>query len=415
MYSKLTKQVSFQKYWYIIDYLLKRDSRVRIFVDLNQNSFGFINRLNIKPLTFITTLVELYLWMWLNKVNPFKVKIVYNADKISKDDVFFAFSFENLNVKEHKMNYLKETRFLKIIHLTHYMLNTSYLSANAKDTSVDFFAAENNLKNMPYFAEHFTHYNKNVYLLPHVYKRRFVNKKEFISRLNRCLATGTFHDLPDMEELKDFKKHFKVNTYHPMRKEIFLNKEKLEGLIDSSISHLNSEIKLKDSGRKNNIIMKLYLKIWNNFHSRQSQYFNFNIVDRYNEYKMFVVPEEIHGLPGIGFVEGMACGSAYLGIDSSMYRDIGLIPEKHYIAYDNTIEGLIDKIKYYQLHGDELEKIAWRGCEYVREHFNGEKVAAGFIGDIEHLSAKYAANDYSADGLEFESSFTNTIKNGDHI
>ena len=53
---------------------------------------------------------------------------------------------------------------------------------------------------------------------------------------------------------------------------------------------------------------------------------------------MFVVPEEANDLPGIGFVEGMACGSAYIGLDDGMYKDIGLIPRKHYITYDGTLE-----------------------------------------------------------------------------
>ena len=42
---------------------------------------------------------------------------------------------------------------------------------------------------------------------------------------------------------------------------------------------------------------------------------------------------------GIGFVEGMACGSAYIGLDDPMYKDIGLIPGKHYIIY-GTLEDL---------------------------------------------------------------------------
>ena len=49
----------------------------------------------------------------------------------------------------------------------------------------------------------------------------------------------------------------------------------------------------------------------------------------------------------LGFVEGMACGSAYIGLDDPMYKDIGLIPGKHYITYDGTLEDLKSKIAYY--------------------------------------------------------------------
>ena len=64
------------------------------------------------------------------------------------------------------------------------------------------------------------------------------------------------------------------------------------------------------------------------------------MVEKFNEYKMCLVGEEILGVPGIGYVEGMACGCAYIGLDSPMYRNLGLIPGVHYISYDGTKEGL---------------------------------------------------------------------------
>ena len=101
------------------------------------------------------------------------------------------------------------------------------------------------------------------------------------------------------------------------------------------------------------------------------------MVDAFNDYKMCIVGEEVLGVPGIGFVEGMACGCAYIGIDSPMYRDLGLIPGKHYITYDGSIEDLRRVIEYYQAddHQKELEDIAKTGCEYVRTHFNGDAAA----------------------------------------
>ena len=108
------------------------------------------------------------------------------------------------------------------------------------------------------------------------------------------------------------------------------------------------------------------------------------MVEAFNSYKMCVVGEEILGIPGIGFVEGMACGCAYLGVDSPAYRDWGLIPGVHFIAYDGSKEDLRAKIEYYQKdeNQEELEKIANTGCEYVRTHFNGEIVAEKLMHDL---------------------------------
>ena len=41
------------------------------------------------------------------------------------------------------------------------------------------------------------------------------------------------------------------------------------------------------------------------------EYYKFDIVKLFNGYQMFVCPEEICDLPGIGFIEGMACGCLY--------------------------------------------------------------------------------------------------------
>lgn len=111
------------------------------------------------------------------------------------------------------------------------------------------------------------------------------------------------------------------------------------------------------------------------------------MVEKFNEYKMHIVGEEILGIPGIGYVEGMACGSAYIGLDSPMYRDLGLLPGVHYIAYDGTKEGLRETVEYWQRpeNQEELEQIAKRGCEFVRNNFNGNKVAEKLLTDLRAL------------------------------
>jgi hypothetical protein len=134
-----------------------------------------------------------------------------------------------------------------------------------------------------------------------------------------------------------------------------------------------------------NKFIATYKRVYNRLHNgRQKKYFSFNMVEKFNDYKMHVVGEEILGIPGIGYVEGMACGSAYIGLDSPMYRDLGLIPGVHYIAYDGTKEGLRSTIEYWQRpeNQEELEKIAAAGCKFVRENFRGDKVARSLIENL---------------------------------
>ena len=121
---------------------------------------------------------------------------------------------------------------------------------------------------------------------------------------------------------------------------------------------------------------------------KQKKYFSFDMVEKYNDYKMFICPEDINGSYGIGTIEGMACGCAMIGWDYGAFEDMGMEVGKHYISYDGTMEDLIAKIRYYQKpeNQTELENIAKAGCAFVRENFSQEKVAQNFYETLKKIS-----------------------------
>ena len=92
--------------------------------------------------------------------------------------------------------------------------------------------------------------------------------------------------------------------------------------------------------------------------------------------------------PPIGFVEGMSCGSALFALDNNMYSDLGLKKNIHYVDYDGSIEGLIDKIKFYQRNNTQLEKIANNGYDFVINNFNSEKISLSFINFLNSVKIK---------------------------
>ena len=118
---------------------------------------------------------------------------------------------------------------------------------------------------------------------------------------------------------------------------------------------------------------------------KQRNYYNADIVQFFNSYRMFAVPEEICDLPGISFIEGMACGTAYFGLDNPMYRDIGMIPGVHYVAYDGTLEHLLERVAYYQQHADELEQIAEQGYQIAHTTLSSDKVYSMFLATLERM------------------------------
>ena len=395
LYKFLTRRKSHPKYSYIFEYFIKnRKQNVIIYIDLSQNSFINNKKLRQLKLTHLVTLVEFFLWCLLNRVNIFKQKIIFNLNNIKSEDIVLSNSYHNLDINE-RMPYLEPLKSIKTAFiLQHSFADTEFISLNAKKLNIDYLIAENNLsKNSAYFKKYFKWYEKDIYHIPYVFKPRFKNIKPFKDRKNICFATGSFEHLSDHPRYSTFKIFFDTVTIHPMRKIIYDNIDELKDLIDSRISDLfEDEVKSLDQGE--NLFQKIYARIFNTMFVKQSNYHKFDIVAEYNNAKMFVVPEEANDLPGIGFVEGMACGSAYIGLDDPMYRDIGLIPGVHYIAYNGTLSDLEVKIKYYQKNNNELEEIANRGHEFTKENFNGEHVAHKLYIDLmkSDISSSFVVN-----------------------
>ena len=64
---------------------------------------------------------------------------------------------------------------------------------------------------------------------------------------------------------------------------------------------------------------------------------------------MFICGEELGDLPGISFAEGMRNQGVYLGNGKNYcYKDLGMIDGVHYIAHNNEINDIVDKIKFYK-------------------------------------------------------------------
>ena len=197
-----------------------------------------------------------------------------------------------------------------------------------------------------------------------------------------AFATGTI----TYKLHKEFVETYGDPCDQPTRKQIKDNPDYFKDTIFCTSSDYLEDDPGKKISKNDLFPIKIYKKIYNRTHvGKQKKYYSFDMVQAFNSYKMCIVGEEILGIPGIGFVEGMACGCAYIGQDMPAYRDWGLIPGVHYITYDGSKEDLRRVIEYYQRdeHQAELEQIAKTGCEYVRTHFNGNAVAEKLLHDLE--------------------------------
>lgn len=210
---------------------------------------------------------------------------------------------------------------------------------------------------------------------------RFDRFKPFSDRENRCFSTGTI----TYKHHPEFKEVYSDPCDQPTRKQILVNADGLE----QYVACYNSDY-LEDTDMKKYLPedskLEHYRKVWYNMRhtGHQKKYFSFNMVEKFNDFKMCLVGEEILGVPGIGFVEGISCGCAYIGQKLGYYEDYGMQEGVHYIGYDGTLEDLKAKITYYQQpeHQDELERIANAGYEFAQKHFRGEYVAEQLLNDL---------------------------------
>ena len=362
------KRKGVQKYVHLLDYFLNNHEKIYVFVD------RYTSRNGIRRI--LPRLGSFYIWAIFNRINPLRFKVITDISKINKEDIIFMFLYGNFTSQTGKLtasreesnNNISKTEAFKIVHLTHYIYYANIGSVNSKNANIDLFVAENNLfRNSVFFQNTFAWYNKDVYVLPFVPKDKFIRLKAFNERKNKAFATGTI-TFP-MDD-KVFLSHFNHSMVHPMRTEIYENRENLQIYLDSIITPI-TENKVSDGGVSN---------------TKQEKYFSYDIVELFNEYKMFIVPEEVSSLPGMGFVEGMSCGSAFIGLNNPMYTDIGLKNKVNFIGYDGTLNDLKCKIDYYQKHQNELEEIANNGYNFVIKHFNKNKIVEIFLKDVTTLS-----------------------------
>lgn len=393
----LTRQRTQLKYSYLLEYCNDSDRPVAFLVDGTRSSFNELGiRFRILPRFF--SYLELIAWMLINRINPFHHRVFFNVRKLDpKRDILFNFSFTTIDTFPRNNDHFQFHEYdgLVLTHLTHYFKDPSTIVRYLKRIGHSFLVAENNLALNSYFHHYFSDID-SVYQLPFSYAERFKNIREFSKRQNKCFAIGTF----STPRAKDFVAFFGEGTnLQPMRKEIYQRQTELKPFLDCFMYDYDPMRSL-DKPRADDSwgirLAKRYLPfflLYKILPSYQSRYLNFDIVEKYNSYKIFVCPEEIVGLPSVSVFEGMACGCAFFGTDDSMYTSLGMEDGVNYIAYKkDSTDDLIDKIGYYQQHPDELERIARRGEEFVSQ-FKSEKIAERFWRDMEQLLASFIKGD----------------------
>lgn len=347
------------KYGYLIEEQIRRFGSVDVLVDGTISSLFPQRIFGRLPKVIRNFLLRKELKRW-EKINNFigKVRVHWTPETVSDRRNIYLFSYKNCTDNfELRRNYI-EAFDRKIINLSHFMIRISEKSKNAESLKNVTYTSEADLSDEPFFKKYFDGSN-TVLALAFCVASRFENKRLFRTRVDRCAAVGSFHNLDNERPrsfYKDVMNFFQTNTYHPVRKLVYDNQHLLSDYITCAIAPFRE-------GRIG-FLRKLDVK--------QKSYFSFDVVDFFNNNKYALVGEEIYGLPGIGFFEAMACGSTLLGQSGRFYNGLGLVSGVHYVGHDGTLDGIKRAIDFLRENPEKAEEIAKNGKDYTNLHCRPE-------------------------------------------
>ena len=310
-----------------------------------------------------------------------KIKTLKHISDIKEDDIILFYSAYKNGLTE-----LTGTKAFKAVVMLHASCNSD-IAQLLRNMDFQCFVNEADFSKVcTMFQKLYYGINQPFIILPFVFSERFQKKIPLNERMNKAVAVGTITYRTDEEFLNEYKD----GCLQPLRKMIYDAADQSEQYYDCVSGERAEGVERKVLVKTDVLLVKVWKYVWNLKHiGQQKNYFSFDMVDKFNQYKMFICGEEVIGVPGIGFAEGMACGCAYIGCTKYDYASYGMIEGEHYIGYDGSLEDLNKKISYYQQHEDELEKIAENGYIFAHEHFSGDTVAKNLLDALIQQKGEY--------------------------
>ena len=282
------------KHRFIIDKLLENNVEVVNFITLNGSSLpGKFIRNRIKSL-FLRKIEAAYV-IKKNNLPLKKIKFMYDINELKKDDILIFYG----HFPETQFDIPVDVRGIKIADHIHFYGDLE--TANKmRQQNIKYYICEIDLKKYcGLYNQNYSWFNGTYIPRKFSYQPRFKNLKSFSERKNKAVAMGTLTTC----DIPEFLEYYGTNIYQPKRQMIFDNKELLSKEVDSYISNYQ-ETSRKKIDKKDNKIKIIYKKAFNYLtNGKQKNYFSFDMVEKYNEYKMFICPEDALGAYGIGVIE----------------------------------------------------------------------------------------------------------------
>lgn len=342
---------------YTLDLL--RDGHVKyLYFDLNRRHIS------------INTLRQIYgVILNYDKISSWKIpwkniKFIFNISKLNKKcNVLLNFN-SHLGRTQFDQS-LKRFNGLKIYHVNDYFWNQpgSDLNKMLESIGVDYLMGyASHDKHCKYFQKTFKNYIGKVIPVPFGFQERFISSVPFHERKNKAVAVGSVNPLRPLEypvfnfrESADFFPD--ESWFHKFRREIVLQKENIKPYINSMLPEFPQ---IKD--------------------------FRYDLVKKFNEYRMFVSDESIFNFPPAKYFEGPASGSVLFCSDHDCNKEFGFKDSVNCVMYkQGDIINLTKKISYYMQHENELLNIQQEGMKFVTSRFSHKQIASGLVSAIKKI------------------------------
>ena len=373
MSKYIWKQSCAFKHKYFFDYLLNHPD-VEVCNYINDDGFTLAKSLPNPIMWFLKKFrfAENRFVMRKNGLRRDQIKVI-RKNEIRPTDIVIGYRHVPCSLTD-----MGDINAFKAVSMIHFHGEQSDSDLIAKANPDVLFNESDLTKYSEIFQKYYSWFKDKSIVHSFVAAPRFERLKPFAERENRCFSTGTI----TYKQHPEFKDVYGDPCDQPTRKQILVNADELE----QYVACYNSDY-LEDTDMKKYLPgeskLEHYRKVWYNMRhtGQQKKYFSFNMVEKFNDFKMCLVGEEVLGVPGIGFVEGMSCGCAYIGQKLGYYEAYGMQEGVHYIGYDGTLEDLKAKLTYYQQpeNQEELERIANAGYEFAQKHFRGDFVAKDLL------------------------------------
>lgn len=286
--------------------------------------------------------VRFYLWLFINRYPLLKSRIYFSDKHIESTDILLIMYIGNFAAFGNSVNSdtlssrLNKISCIKILNVNHFPYNIGHSSNQLSKFNFDAFWAEVSLFDCsPFFSMYFKSYiDKPFIVVPFAAKKKFHYLGMLAShREKKIFATGSIS--LDMSRDLDFCSFFGTTILQPMRKNIFdlQHESLLDSLFFSVVNPLDQNGSTRPVRDAKNLILGVKNWIHNVFFYGQRGYHDMDLNALFNTYAFHLVGEEIVGLPGISFAEGMMAGSILVGLDHPMYTSLGMIPWVHFIPY----------------------------------------------------------------------------------